>query len=58
MVIPIPLFRKASSLRRWDNVSKLNVTVSKISSSGRKITSVPVISVSPTIVIGPSGTPL
>ena len=37
----MPPFRKASSRRRWASVSKLKTVVSKICSSGLKVTFVP-----------------
>src|SRR5215467_2581165 len=41
-VISRPLFRKASSRRRWESVSKLYSTAVKMLLSGRKRTLVPV----------------
>jgi hypothetical protein len=58
MVIVIPLFKKASSLRRVESVSKLKVFVSKISESGLKTTFVPVFFVFPISSRGAFGVPL
>ena len=56
-VMRIPLFRKLSSRRRWERVSKLKVVVSKICGSGLKVIFVPRRSVTPVFSSGPWGSP-
>ena len=53
----MPRFRKDSSRRRCDRVSKLKVVVSKICPSGLKVTLVPRRSVTPVFSSGPWGIP-
>ncbi len=48
----MPRFRKESSRRRWESVSKLKVVVSKIWVSGLKVTLVPRRSVTPVFSSG------
>ncbi len=57
IVIFTPALRKASSLKRLDKISKENSTVSKIESSGQKVTFVPFLIVSEKSINSVSGIP-
>ncbi len=58
MLMATPAFKNESSRRRWDRVSKLNSTFSKIWVSERKVILVPVFFVLPTTWSGERGFPL
>src|SRR3990170_3306322 len=57
IVMRTPLFKKASSRRRWERISKLKSRLSKIFESGRKVIRVPLSFDLPTSLSGPWGSP-